>query len=244
MRKIVFVMILLILVLGCDNKMKDSDKSSSNHFNIFTVLTANYDIGVDNEISLSSLDQNYYSLSELEDYFSDFSISKRDDLMDDTYKLDEITEINEVFPIKVLRLNNETLYTIYPVKEGGLYYVFFTIAYPIDYNYENLDKVEIVCFHSVYIDNLKNEVDFMELEKGYSSFEDVRKISDVVELKINLSSGIFSYTLLNDSKLLEVKYILDDESKSLVVEKIGIVADGPTDLKNIYKNDLPMAEKS
>lgn len=228
MRNIIKILILFIIaisLIGCEKKMDEEYRTMQYEVDI---LNNEYSLYIDNDVSTEIM-KNSYKLSKLNEYFECY-YSYKGFNKDFESKTLEISEINNAYPLEIIRINKNIIYTLYKVNEGGLFYVFFTLT----------DEDEIVIKDCVYIDELKMIDDFNTLENEHSTIDDVINISTATELKLNLSRGIFSYTLLKNNEILEIEYKEVDYLgiKTLLVIDKKIVKNAPTDLQYIYAKDL------
>ena len=189
---------------------------------------------IDNSISFASYESKEYAIETLKNYFGIYSSQERSSfgIYTDEDKLD-INNVNKYFPIDFIRQNENSFYSMYKVKEGGIYYVFWSV------NLEN-----VVALQSVYINKLKTESDFDSIEIGRSTCEDVFKIDPATELVLILSNGTYSYNRLENNQLLEIEYSFEKhqgredlivKSKEIVPNKGHCIAY----ISNILLNDLP-----
>lgn len=234
MKKIILIIIIsiiatIILVLNHIER-----KDNVNEF--IDILKNKYDMNINNSKNIESI-KNKYSLEDLRNFFGVFSQQEIVFLNINAQTNYTIKEVNKAFPIEIIRNNNDSLYSIYKVTEGGLYFVFYSISYPQN----DIDDKKITVSNTIYINSLKKLDDFKEITIDKSDYSDILNISSATELILILSSNISSYTLLENGKLLKVTYKFDEnitDLKDLIVENIEEVEDGATALKNILNQDL------
>ncbi len=234
MKKIILIIIIsiiatIILVLNHIER-----KDNVNEF--IDILKNKYDMNINNSKNIESI-KNKYSLEDLRNFFGVFSQQEIVFLNINAQTNYTIKEVNKAFSIEIIRNNNDSLYSIYKVTEGGLYFVFYSISYPQN----DIDDKKITVSNTIYINSLKKLDDFKEITIDKSDYSDILNISSATELILILSSNISSYTLLENGKLLKVTYKFDEnitDLKDLIVENIEEVEDGATALKNILNQDL------
>ena len=188
-------------------------------------------VKIDNSTDLETLDMPEYPLWALELFFKDLWKIKR--LKDGSDAIAHtVEEVNQKFPIQIVRKNANAYYAIFKVKEGGYYYVFFTDAYEI---YKGLDlqglaEVGIVpvgekktVSDTYYIRELRKKKDFELLKAGTSTYTDVRAIDSSNSLrKLPKSRFIYSYSLLEEREIMKIEYSVDKSKNKneLIVKKI------------------------
>lgn len=211
---------------------------------------------IDEADSLDAVLMQVYDLVELENF-----IKPRNANVASLAEFDGILyydELNAQFPVEVIRYGDDTTdipYTVYKVSGGGYYFVFWSWAYPKDQadalrNKTDAHKnTEYMCvYFSAYIGANKSILDFMSLKPGTSTAEDVRKIDADFDY-VSLSRGRFSYSLLNDKKVLEIKYTHKNTAEAddifsfedLVVQEVKIISidDSPSCYRLIWQEDFP-----
>lgn len=192
-------------------------------------------IPINNIMDVKSIKNSEYSLSQLNAYFGEYSLQELSvfDVENNKEEL-EMKKVNAKFPIQFLRNNKGCYYSVYKVKEGGYYYVFWSIR----------DDKSLFVSDTFHIDNLKEKSDFNSIEIGSSTYDDVYSIDPSSELILILSNGVYSYSLLVNGELLEIEYNYVDikNRKDLIVQNINTVSKDspiPTFLQYIFSEDLP-----
>lgn len=192
-------------------------------------------IPINNTMDIKSIKNSEYSLSQLNDYFGEYSLQELSvfDIENNKEEL-EMKKVNAKFPIQFLRNNNGCYYSVYKVKEGGYYYVFWSIS----------DDKSLFVSDTFHIDNLKEKSDFNSIKIGLSTYEDVYLIDSSSELILILSNGVYSYSLLVNGDLLEIEYNYVDikKRKDLIVKNVNTVTRDSTSstfLQHIFSKDLP-----
>ena len=155
---------------------------------------------VDNNLQLSDLKLPEYPIEELQAFFGNLFSNESPFCSYDGYRTLTISEVDRRFPIRCLRYN-EGYYTVYKVREGGFYYVFWsgTIS-TID------EPLEPDVYFAAHLSSLPTVEDFNVLKEGVSSADNVSHIDPAIELNFMLSCGMFSYSLLHDLSVIEVEY--------------------------------------
>lgn len=234
MKKIILIISIIIIATIMLILTQIEKKDNVNGF--IDILKNKYDMNINNSKNIESI-KNKYSLEDLRNFFGVFSQQEIVFLNINAQTNYTIKEVNKAFPIEIIRNNNDSLYSIYKVAEGGLYFVFYSISYPQN----DIDDKKITVSNTLYINSLKKLDDFKEITIDKSDYSDILNISSATELILILSSNISSYTLLENGNLLKVTYKFDEnitDLKDLIVESIEEVEDGATTLKNILNQDL------
>lgn len=191
-------------------------------------------IRINNSDDINSSKMIEYSLDELNNFFGEYSAQELSTFNICGNQKDlSIESVNKIFPIQILRHNENSYYSVYRVSNGGFYYVFWS---------QNDKGVSVS--DTFYINKLKNKNDFSSLQIGKSSYADVYKIDPSSELILLLSNGVYSYSLLDNKKLLEIQYTFNDinDRDDLIINSINIVSakhQYGSILQSILKKDLP-----
>lgn len=190
----------------------------------------------DDAAPLSAVLTTEYSLKELETFFANTSLHEEGvfGTADDTRNL-TMREVHRSYPIACLRKNG---YSVYKVKEGGYFYVFWCSSTAPD------GTVDDVVYFTAHLSALKKADDFDAIEAGVSTAEDVCRIDPTCEFLFQLSSRTPSYSLLDDGTVMEICYSFAGElhsKKDMIVESKRIVSrDGcPSRLASVNPADLP-----
>ena len=169
----------------------------------------------DNSNSLENILTTEYSLEELEAYFGRYYLSLR--LYNKNINLDEAIlpsghgfsweAINSNFPVECLRYNQNYFYSVYKVKEGGLYYLFWnvdrkSILEALE-GYREENQPSVASTTSFYIKELSSVYDF-KIARGFTTAYDVFKMDTQMEM-YNWNM-VYSYTFLDNGKVLEITY--------------------------------------
>lgn len=145
-----------------------------------------------------------------------------------------IEDVNNRFPIEVLRPNG---YSVYRVKEGGYYYVFWTGNNSLegqdallshDGHVLQLESDPLVYF-TAYLSSNKDKALFSSIRSGISTIEDTYMIDPYAELVDYLSHATYTYSYLNERELLRISYTTierDNKSYDLVCSGFTIVPRG------------------
>ena len=231
--KIVIVLVVIVSILSaCQNK------GAAN-------MTTEYVDGFicDDSKPLSQMLTTDYSLQELKNYFGELSPNEVNIFCSNNNTTEmSIRKVNQDYPVECIRSAG---YSVYKIREGGYYYVFWTK--PIDSFSEQgaiqeADDAYVYC--TAYLSSLKKEVDFDSIVEGVSTADDVSNIDSGIEFVFNLSSKTPSYCLLDDGNIMEVCYVWDGDLNSrrdLVVESKTIISKDmcPSRLASILPSDLP-----
>lgn len=178
-----------------------------------------------------------YDIHDLEEFFLNASQSEYP-LNKDEYRSISFTEVDERFPLEVIRTQD---YSVYKVAQGGYFYVFWNRAYIADVATES---IEPTVYFTAYLSSARDKKIFNDLKRGVSTAEDVKAIDPSFQLNFWKSNGRYSYSYLNENKVLEIRYMDQSEMmdyEDLVVDKMKVVSrqDASTNFRAILSKDLP-----
>ena len=152
-------------------------------------------------------------------------------------------EVNERFPVETVRPGD---YTVYKVRQGGYFYVFWDHTVVDDpFGFIPIgESGNGIVYATAYLHKEKKASEFDSLIPGVSTAEDVRKIDPYLEMDFLRSRGTFSYSYLNKDEILEVKYKEVgniDGYDDLIVENIEILSKSfpVSRYSYILQQDLP-----
>lgn len=204
-------------------------------------LTSCNIIGDNNEMNKnaamdSSLTKKY-DLSDLKSYFYGKNANEPAVFRGASQTL-KFNDVNKHFPVEVVRPGG---YSVYAVNQGGYYYVFWSKD---QINEDNIVKENPFVYFSAYLPSSKDLSEFESLKEGISTAKDVEKIDPSFELSFLMSSGVFSYSFLNDDSILEIKYDVLEECDGyddLIVKEITVISRNiaPSGYSAILSKDLP-----
>lgn len=215
-----------ILLTGCLSKQ---EATAGYEFSInYYLKTDGFE--VDNNTPLCDLLTTEYELSDLYHFFGE-NICEGDRIisLNNPESLPAPrtwNEVNHYFPIQCLRYNSNVHYSIYKVKNGGYFYVFWNVPIlnpPYMQSFYDTTTCTITTRTSIYIDQLPTIFSFRSIVKGQSTAKDIEKIDPCMELDF-LSSSVKSYSRLQSGKILVVYYdyqVLETKD-DLIVKKIEI----------------------
>lgn len=197
---VIVVAIVLVFCFFICKKQTNTQKGQEtknvvDFFEIFGDELEGYE--VDKDKSLDELLTARYSISELTDFFSEHDSN---DDVDDEAPVLTYTEVNNQFPVEVLRPEG---YSVYEVEEGGYYYVFWERI--VDMSLKQYVG-ELYVDNSVYIAGSKGIDMFNSLEVGVSTAADVRELDQYVGFNSTMSHAIYSYCYLNKDDIVEIVY--------------------------------------
>lgn len=116
------------------------------------------------------------------------------------------TEVDLRFPVEVLRTQG---YTVYKVVEGGYFYVFWQRA--MDDNFEKYVG-ELYVDAVAYLTSSRSENLISQFKEGVDNAKAVKIIDPYADFNFTSSSGVYSYTYINESDILEIEYQLDEDN--------------------------------
>lgn len=210
----------------------------------------NISFTVNNFDSVDSLCTKKYSISDLREFADKYSPSKTFFSAEKNNAECTYSMMNKRFPTQCIRAA-ENLYSVYKVKEGGLYYVFWNVR---------KDGMPVIA-ETLYIDSLRSQSDFASIKVGESTYADVSKISSENELRQVSTESLCSITLLENGLFANIYYELksdnvqiSDETTERIKSKeewivssiefenrIGVIRDYCF-IPNVFDSDLPRSE--
>lgn len=208
-----------------------------------------FEARIDNETPLIELLTAEYELKELYEFFGE-NISWGDRSIDPySEEASSLTwhtwdEVNAQYPVQCLRRHWNTHYSVYKVKNGGLFYVFWYVPITgLEYMYNTL---AISTYTSVYIDQLPTVSSFSSISEDQSTASDVVKIDPCMELNV-FSSYPRSYSLMKNNKVMVIYYSISNREQNfvrmdeLIVDYCEIVSkeNANSEIAAVYARDLP-----
>ena len=177
-----------------------------------------------------------YDLNELINFFNCCSMNENI-VFNTTSQFLSFSDVNKCYPIEAVRTNG---YSVYKVSQGGYFYVFWVESLAAVHQ----SNSEPYVYFSAYLASDISADRFDSLTIGTSTAEDVKKIDPSFELSFLSSSGIFSYSYINDETILQIEYAYQeniDGYDDLIVKDIAIVAraSAPTKYSALLSSDLP-----
>lgn len=217
----------LLLMAGCQKQGGQGDKTAVFYDHYMTDDTKTLEEALTKE----------YDLDALRAFFESSKENERIGL-DSEGSLLSFGEVNEQFPIEVIRSGG---YSVYQVSQGGYFYVFW--VKPFDGDPDSTDLEPSVYF-SAYLPSGLDPSAFDSLTPGVSTAEDVKSIDPSFELNFLQSRGTFSYSFLSEESVLEIEYTITGEGtgyKDLVVKSMTVEPreDSPSRYGAILPMDLP-----
>ena len=163
---------------------------------VLTELFVEKGIHINNESSLNDLLTREYSLSEMDLFFRNDS--------DGGLSLDSVESF---CPVEVLRENDSIFYTVYKVKEGGYWYLFWGTIFNYDpISFETIPKCPFVA-STIYLKDIKDASTFNALNIGQSTSKEVFEIDPYLEWDPFGSYATYSYSILNKDLMAVVQYV-------------------------------------
>lgn len=160
-----------------------------------------------------------YDLSEIRAFFvphhMDDSFRALDDQEDRMEKMLTYDEINHNYPVSQLKhLSPVCEYVVYPVHQGGFYYVFlcyYQTAELMEQTPKTTDYLYV--YYTAYLGNGDysegySRLDYYKIIPGTTTMADVRQADPNVE-HVFLSGGIYTCSLLDDTTVLQIQYGYD-----------------------------------
>lgn len=207
---------VFVLFAACQNEVACETRMEDRFTNEFEV---------NNTTMLEDVLTQTYDLQELQAFFGE--IPTNEALM---YGSGDRTEdfsmraVNERFPVECLRLGGAIgYYSVYRVASGGYFYVFWTKTSEASSGEPAILEGDCAnAYFTVYLPSLRKESDFAPILEGASTAEDVSEIDPALEVSFLMSSGIYSYSLLEDGSVLEIRY----ENCSHIESRSDLIVDG------------------
>ena len=178
-----------------------------------------------------------YDLNELRSFFKDSRANESIGFGSAKPAL-MFREVDHRYPVEILRTGG---YSVYRVRQGGYFYVFWVTPLVGDADRSNGEPS--VYFSAYLISDISPDL-FDSVTPGISTAEDIRKIDPSFELSFLNSNGTFSYSYLNDGSVLQIEYAPQgnvDGYDDLIVKEKMIVArtSAPTRYSALLSGDLP-----
>ena len=192
---------------------------------------------MDDTKTLESALTKEYDLNELRLFFKD-SRANENGVLGSAKPALMFREVDHRYPVEILRTGG---YSVYRVRQGGYFYVFWVTPLVGDADRSNGEPS--VYFSAYLASNISPDL-FDSVTPGISTAEDIRKIDPSFELSFLISNGTYSYSYLNDGSVLQIEYALQgnvDGYDDLIVKEKMIVAraSAPTRYSALLSSDLP-----
>ena len=207
MKRINFVIIIVLFILlfsSCDGGLNKEGKNVNSN-----LIKEIHGYKVDNNTDVDIACSNSYSLDSLENYFSKgtrriqfnsfFEDKNSEYFLEKNNEEITLKKALKKFSSVCLRENGENYYTVYNIKEGGRYYVFW--------DNDTSDTKDILrVIDSFYLNDLKSISDYECVKEGKSTYEDVYKMDKFTEINLITSSVAHSFNILNTGEVLHIVY--------------------------------------
>ena len=170
--------------------------------------------------SLDSILKKEYDLNELISFFKRSNINESFGF-DSVFVDLSLSKVNNKFPVEVIRSGG---YSVYKVIQGGYFYVFWVKPFDSEKRQTN---GEPTVYFTAYFSSNKVASQFNSIKYGVSTAKDVKKVDPYLEFSFLISSGIFSYSLLDKDVLLQIEYAYKENIKDyedLIVKEMKIVS--------------------
>lgn len=212
MKNIVMLLIVLatvVFLLSCED-------TKISELNTNWIKTTTWSDVNNNPIASNA---KTYSLQELVAYFDEACIDSQSE------EYTTIGEVHNVYPIEYFRdfsTDIQTMnYLVYPVTEGGTFYVLFSCLV-----HKNGDE-EFVVADYLYVNPEwfvdESVVDSIIIDR--STYEDVTRLLPMTQ-PILASSGDYSLSLINENQVALIEYYLNggDSRSTLIVESVSVIS--------------------
>lgn len=152
---------------------------------------------VDNTNNIGEKIKNAYSIMDFEKYFGKYSLGVyhagfRERETEGSLK---IKDIEKQFAVEIIRSSKKMHYTVYRIKEGGYYYIFW---------FNGTDN-EIYAFDTFYISS-SNYVSDISKYKKIQNIDELLALYPYTEIEIKADYGSDSYNIMSKSELVSIKY--------------------------------------
>ena len=164
-----------------------------------------------------------------------------------TERILNYNEMNQTFPVTQLeQVNPGCQYALYPVDQGGSYYVFLCYYQDMELKEETPQTTDyLYVFYTAYIGpGGYSRLDPTEIVPGTTTLAEIRQTDPYVE-HVALSRGTFTCSLLDATTVLQIQYSYDknntDSNKSvydlmLVTEvEVRKIEDSVSIMSEIFK---------
>ena len=216
--------------ISCKNKASDDQMNQT----VYNEQMPNDSIPLEEALT------KQYDIDVLRNFFKNSNINEGQ-LNGESPKNLSFQEVNQAFPIEVIRTEG---YSVYSVTEGGYYYVFWVDSFTEDAN-----QSEQYVYFSAYLNSNSSSTLFDSIQPGNSTAKDVKELDPSVEMNLLQSSGVYSYSYINDEILVEVEYECQNglsKYEDMLVKKVNIVGRNsvPSRYRAIQLQDIPTYEKT
>ena len=220
----VCLILLVISISAICYSEQEREKMNNKYFEAYFL---------NDSAAIESVLANEYHLEDLIAYFGTGTHNKSIGYTNNTKEL-RITEVNQKFPVELVRESG--YYSVYKVIEGGYYYIFWTA--PVN------KSIEPSVSFAAYLAGNRDSSLFDGLTNGVHTAQDVEAIDPSFELQYLMSSGIYSYSFLDEETLIQIKYKRDPQVSdyhSLLIENITLIKRNlaPSNYRMILSDDLP-----
>ncbi len=178
-----------------------------------------------------------YPIQEMDEYFKGNHLNE---ILGFQTNKEPLTydKVNSRFPASTKKTEG---YSVYQIKEGGFYYVFWANAYDEE---STKDVQDSVVYFSSYLSEEKYITSFDSLKANISTAKDALSIDPYLEISFAASSEIFSYSFLNKESVLKIEYSAKAQINSyedLIIKEITVMPrkDSASIYQSISAEDLP-----
>lgn len=197
-------------------------KKKASIIAIILAVTINYASCVMQSCPVSQEMDTGYELNDLYNYFG--KIPFQEEMFYTTSQTKKnYGDAKEQFPkgTDYTGDNDRIHCTSYPVREGGLFFVFWSCSLSPEFNLNPIGKEYAV--YSFYYSTPHKLQDFDSISKC-STAEDVSLIDPGMEMSFIEITGPYSYHILEDDQILRIKYQHPDFSKIHSREDIVVLS--------------------
>jgi len=235
---IIMVLAIMLLTVSCGYR-KNEEKVNNNESEQSVSRVFWGEHMTDDSKDLEDCLTKEYDLQELKDFFDGHNFHENRSMRPDVPSLN-FEEVNKEFPVEIVRTFE---YTVYKVRQGGYFYVFWYKGELVD---EPGTYSEPIVWFSSYLTSEKSPTLFKNLKPGVSTAQDVKDIDPAFELLFSTRSRV-SYSYLNENELLKIEYedgairLLELGYDALIVKSISVIKRGsPVGMyNNMLSKDLP-----
>ena len=206
-KKLLFLIVLTVAIMcsGCSEKITERtiDVTHKPFGQDPNKLYVEEKLGiiVDNDTPLNQLLTKEYELSALQEFFGKDSGTEGFLSEDHDVKHPSSHEVLQHFPIECLRYEGSTYYSVYKIKNGGYYYILWNGVLQNPENYNFIVRKAICINNPASLDTLQKLI-----QRNKTTVGKILDVAPETVMDFMSSSGPYSYTLLDDMRVLVIRY--------------------------------------
>ena len=225
MRKTVLIisLMLTLFLASCDTESNKNNEIETTNF-----ISNQYEY--DDDTPLEEMLVVSYDLHTLNDFFEPHVLDRE---LDEKESL-SFDEVNENYPVKVIRTGD---YSVYKVRQGGYFYVFWNSIVDMSGNVLNH-----AVSNTLYISSVRDRNDFFKkINPGKSTLKDLAEIDPYYYLNRFMSHGIYAFSFLNKDEVVKYTCEFITSENKIVIGYISTEAleSSTAIFRVIQDNDFP-----